>query len=122
MSIFVEDAAEAITASYVEAGDLLRNGDRWRQRVQRAGVGDALVRPVPVVELLELLSLNLPRWFRSDLRGFARQFLGCRAVAGRLYLLDAPMVVKPLEPALFERFVRLVCWSGRGRSRGRRIA
>ncbi len=54
MSVCVEDAAEAIAASYVEAGDLLRIGDRWRQRVQRAGVGNALVRPVSVVELLEL--------------------------------------------------------------------
>ncbi|GAA2334373.1 integrase core domain-containing protein [Streptomyces violaceusniger] len=49
MSVLVEDAAEAIAASYVEAGDLLRIGDRWRQRVQRAGVGNALVRPVSVV-------------------------------------------------------------------------
>jgi hypothetical protein len=50
----VEDAAEAIASSYVEAGYLVRIGDlRW-QRVQRACVGDALVWAVSVVELFEL--------------------------------------------------------------------
>jgi hypothetical protein len=54
MSVLVEDAAEAIASSYVEAAYLVRIGDRRGQRVQRAGVRDALVRAVPVVELLEL--------------------------------------------------------------------
>jgi hypothetical protein len=49
MFVLVEDAAEAIASSYVEAGDLLRIGDRRGQRVQRAGVRDALMWPVPVV-------------------------------------------------------------------------
>lgn len=54
MLVLVEDAAESFAFSYVEAGDLLRIGDRHRQRVQRTGVGDALMRPVGVVELFEL--------------------------------------------------------------------
>jgi hypothetical protein len=54
MLVLVEDAAEAIASSYVEAGHLVRIGDlRW-QRVQRACVRDALVWAVSVVELFEL--------------------------------------------------------------------
>ena len=54
MLVPVEDAAEAVASSYVEAGDLIWICDRRGQRVQRAGVGDALVRAVSVIELLEL--------------------------------------------------------------------
>jgi len=54
MSVFVEDAAEAIASSYVEASDLVRVGDRCGDRVQWPGVRDALVGPMNVVELLEL--------------------------------------------------------------------
>ncbi|MCW2641619.1 MAG: hypothetical protein JWP76_3925 [Dactylosporangium sp.] len=54
MLVLVEDAAEAIASSDVEAGQLVRIGDlRW-QRVQRACVCDALVWSVSVVELFEL--------------------------------------------------------------------
>ena len=54
MFILVEYATEALAPSYVEAGYLARVCD-WRgQWVQRAGVGDALVRAVSVIELLEL--------------------------------------------------------------------
>ncbi|MFE9207609.1 hypothetical protein [Micromonospora sp. NPDC007230] len=51
----MEDAAEAIAFSYVEAGQLGRIGDLRGQRVQRAGVRDALVWAVSVVELFELV-------------------------------------------------------------------
>ena len=54
MLVLVEDAAEAVTSSYVEACYLVRIGDRDGQGAHRAGVGDALVRSVGVVELLEL--------------------------------------------------------------------
>ena len=54
MVVLVEDAGEPVAFSYVEAGDPLRIGDRRRQRLQGAGVGDALVRTVAVVEVLEL--------------------------------------------------------------------
>ncbi|NMI54294.1 MULTISPECIES: hypothetical protein [unclassified Streptomyces] len=50
----MEDAAESVAFSYVEAGDPPRIGDRWGQWVQWAGVGDALMWSMPVVELLEL--------------------------------------------------------------------
>jgi hypothetical protein len=46
MLVLVEDAAEAITSSYIEAAHLVRIGDRCGQRVQRACIGDALMRPV----------------------------------------------------------------------------
>jgi hypothetical protein len=54
MAVFVEHAAESVASSYVKAGDLVRSREWHRQRLERAGVGDALVRPVPVVEVLEL--------------------------------------------------------------------
>jgi hypothetical protein len=54
MSVLVEDAAEAIASPDVETGYLVRIGDRHGQRVQRTGVGDALMRAVSVVELFEL--------------------------------------------------------------------
>ncbi|WP_235613891.1 hypothetical protein [Streptomyces olivochromogenes] len=50
----MEDAAESVAFSYVEAGDPPRIGDRWERRVQWAGVGNALMRSTPVAELLEL--------------------------------------------------------------------
>jgi hypothetical protein len=49
MSVLVEDAAEAIASPDVETGYLVRIGDRHGQRVQRTGVGDALMRAVSVV-------------------------------------------------------------------------
>jgi hypothetical protein len=48
------DATEAIASVYVEAAGGSRPGDRWGQREQRPGVRDSLVRPVGIVELLEL--------------------------------------------------------------------
>jgi hypothetical protein len=54
MFVLVEDAAEALASSYVEAGYLVRICDWLGRWVQRAGVGDALVWAVSVVELLEL--------------------------------------------------------------------
>ena len=54
--VLVEDAAEAIASSDVEAGQLVRVGDRGGQRVQRAGVRDALVRAVSVVVMRVILS------------------------------------------------------------------
>jgi hypothetical protein len=54
MLVLVEDAAEALVSSYVQLGDRVRIGDRRGKWMQRAGVRDALMRPVPVVESLEL--------------------------------------------------------------------
>ena len=53
MLVLVEKAAEAIASSYVEAGNRLRI-DRRGQWVQRAGIGDALMGAMGVVEPLEL--------------------------------------------------------------------
>lgn len=53
MPVLVENAAEAIAAAYVEAGDLVRNSDRRGQWIQRAGIRDVLMRPMGVAELSE---------------------------------------------------------------------
>lgn len=54
MFVLVEDPAQTLPSSDVQVDDLVWFGDRWRQRLQRAGVGDALMRPMLVVEGLEL--------------------------------------------------------------------
>src|SRR4051795_12741930 len=54
MLVLVENAAEAVASSDVEAGRHVWISDPRGQRGQRTGVRDALMRPVSVVELLEL--------------------------------------------------------------------
>ena len=53
MLVFMEHSAESVASSYIKAGDLVRGQGRHGQWLERAGVRDALMRPVPVVELLE---------------------------------------------------------------------
>ena len=53
-AVLVKHSTEPVVSSYIEAGDLARAHERRGQWLERAGVGDALMRPVPVVELLEL--------------------------------------------------------------------
>lgn len=55
MLVLVEDPTEAIALSYVKASYLVRTCDKRRQRVQRAGVRDALMRAVSIVELFEIM-------------------------------------------------------------------
>jgi hypothetical protein len=50
MFILVQDAVETITSADIEAGKPARFGDGFGQRLEWSGVGDALVRPVGVVE------------------------------------------------------------------------
>ena len=52
--VLVEDAAQSLSSVDVQVDDLGLVGDRWWQRLQWSGVGDALVRSVRVVELLVL--------------------------------------------------------------------
>jgi hypothetical protein len=54
MYVLVEGAAESRASVYFEARDPLRILDRSWQWAEGAGVPDALVRPVLVVEVLEL--------------------------------------------------------------------
>jgi hypothetical protein len=54
MLVFVERAAEAVVSADVEMSDAPRIDDGYGQRVQRSGVGDALMRPVGIVEPFEL--------------------------------------------------------------------
>lgn len=54
MLILMKYPAESVTSSNVKACDLVRSCQRDGQWLERAGVGDALVRAVPVVEVLEL--------------------------------------------------------------------
>ena len=55
MFIFVDDSAEAVTSTNIQVRDRGQIGDRFRQRLQRSGVGDAPVGPVPVVMPLVLV-------------------------------------------------------------------
>ena len=50
MQVLMEYPAEPVTASYVKAGDLARAHEWHGQWLEWAGVGDARMRPVPVVE------------------------------------------------------------------------
>ena len=54
MLVLMEHPTEPVVSSYVKARDLVRRHQRRGQWLERAGVRDALMRPVPVVELLEL--------------------------------------------------------------------
>ena len=54
MLVFVQGAAEAVVSSDIKTGDLVSIGERCGQRAQRSGVGDTLMRPVTVIEALEL--------------------------------------------------------------------
>jgi hypothetical protein len=54
MLILVKHPTESVASLYVKASDLVRSHQRQGQWLERAGVRDALMRPVPVVELLEL--------------------------------------------------------------------
>jgi hypothetical protein len=54
MLVLVEDAAEAVTSVDRQMGNPVRIGDRFGQRREWPGVHDALMRPVSVVEGLEL--------------------------------------------------------------------
>jgi hypothetical protein len=54
MLVLVENAAEAVASSYVEVGHLVGISDPFGQRVQGSGIREALMRPVSVLELLEL--------------------------------------------------------------------
>jgi hypothetical protein len=54
MLVLVEDAAEAVVSADVKTCDARRIGDWWGRRSQWSAVGDALVRPMAVVEAFEL--------------------------------------------------------------------
>jgi len=53
MFVFVQGCAEAVASSDVEADDLIPVSERRGQRSQRSGVGETLMRPMLVVEVLE---------------------------------------------------------------------
>lgn len=54
MFVLVENPSQPLPSSDVQVGHLVWFGNRWRQRLQRACVGDALMRPMLVVKGLEL--------------------------------------------------------------------
>jgi hypothetical protein len=54
MLVLMEHPAESVASSYVKARDSVRSCQRRGQWLERAGVRDALMGPVPVVEVLEL--------------------------------------------------------------------
>jgi hypothetical protein len=54
MPVLMEYPTESVASSYVKAGDSARSRQRCGQWLEWAGVRDALMWPVLVVELLEL--------------------------------------------------------------------
>jgi len=54
MFILMKHPTESVASLYVKARDLVRSYQRHGQWLERAGIRDALMRPVPVVELPEL--------------------------------------------------------------------
>lgn len=54
MPVLMKHPAEPVASSYVKARDSFGSCQRLGQWLERAGVRDALMRPVPVVEVLEL--------------------------------------------------------------------
>jgi hypothetical protein len=54
MLVLMKHSTESVVSSYAKAGDLIRNHQWHGQWLERAGVRDAPMRPVPVVEKLEL--------------------------------------------------------------------
>src|SRR5260370_12199199 len=57
MLMLMEHYAESVASWYIKDGDLVRNQERCGQWLERAGVRDAWMRPVPVVEL------HRPTWW-----------------------------------------------------------
>jgi hypothetical protein len=51
MLVLMKYSAESVASSYVKAGVLARAYERHGQWLERAGVRDALMRPVPVAGL-----------------------------------------------------------------------
>jgi hypothetical protein len=65
MPVLVEDAAKVVTSVDVKPGGSVQPGDRRGQCTQWPGIGDSLVRPVGVTELLELAqSVEQCAWFQ----------------------------------------------------------
>jgi hypothetical protein len=54
MLVLMKHPTESVVSSYVKARDLVRNHKRHGQWLERAGIRDSLMRPVPVAGLLEL--------------------------------------------------------------------
>jgi hypothetical protein len=54
MLVLMKHSTESVASSYIEVGELVRDHEWHGQWLQRAGVRDALMRPVPVAGLLEL--------------------------------------------------------------------
>jgi hypothetical protein len=59
MLVLMEDAAEAVASADVKTGGGVQFRHRCGQCAQWPGVGDSLMRPVRVVELLKCVCQNL---------------------------------------------------------------
>jgi hypothetical protein len=74
MFVFVQDASKSIASSHVEPGHLLWVGDRGGQWAQRSGVGEALARPVAVVEAFEFVQ-GVQQMLLVPNQGSVQQFM-----------------------------------------------
>ena len=68
----MKHAAESVTSSDVKTGDLVRSCQRHGQWLERAGVGDALVWPVPVAGLLAPQGVQEVGRFQISVRSSSR--------------------------------------------------
>jgi hypothetical protein len=73
MFVFVQDASKSIASSNPEPGYLVWLSERRRQRVQGSGVGEALVGPVAVLEVLEFVQ-GVQQMFLVPDQGSVQQF------------------------------------------------
>lgn len=76
MFVLVEDSAQTLVSSYVQVGDLVPMSDWWWQRAEGAGIGDALVGPVLVIEPFKL-SQSPATYSRRPMNGQKLRYLEC---------------------------------------------
>jgi hypothetical protein len=78
MLVLVKHSTESVASSYVKAGGLVRNHQGHGPWLERAGVRDALMRPVPVAGLPELRRAGRRRdWFQIGVRSASSRWQVC---------------------------------------------
>lgn len=89
--------AESVVSLYVKSRDLVRSCQRHGQCPERAGVRDSLVRPVPVVELLELpQGVQKGDWFQMSVRSSSsrRQVCTHRSMIEFILGIRTPLCIR----------------------------
>jgi hypothetical protein len=90
MPVLMKYPTESVASSNVKAGDLVRSREWYGQWLEGAGVGDALVRSVPVVELLELpQGMQKWDWFQISVRSSSSR----RQVCTHRSIMELPHII-----------------------------